>query len=187
MVKNNFCPFCGASVSLNDSYETRFCPFCGKELPSAEQEELRPADISQPAPQKTETPAAQETAPPVQKTDPLFYPEQAAKAEKGSHTAHSAGRVPAKRTGGIRIKTRSRWYTAIIAWALAWSALVYAAEETFDYSPALIIGLVLCGSMPLWYPRFHPDAGTKKGVVLRWTLIMIAILAGCFLLVEELA
>ena len=188
MAKNNFCPFCGASVSLNDAYETRFCPFCGKELPSDGQEEQQTAAqqaAAEPAvPPEVETPAPASPASPVQKTDPLFYPEQQTKSEKRGQTA---GAAPEKRPGGIRIKSHSRWMVAIIAWALAWSALVYAAEEAFDFSPALIIGLILCGSMPLWYPRFHPDAGKKKGVVLKWTLIMIAILVACFFLVEELA
>ena len=183
MATNNFCPFCGASVNGSEDYETKFCPFCGKELPAAEPEEAKAA-APQPAPRPVPAAAETELPSPAQKKDPLFYPEQQAKPEKGSHTA---GAASSGRVGGFQIKTRSRWYAAIAAWALAWSALVYAAEEVFDYSLALIIGLVLCGSMPLWYPRFHPDAKTKKGVVMRWTLIMLAILAGCFLLVEELA
>lgn len=183
MANNNFCPFCGAAISRSEAYETRFCPFCGKELPAAEPEE-KSAAAPQPVPQPAQPAPAAEAHPPVQKQDPLFYPEQQAKPEKRSH---AAGAAPSGKAGGIRIKTRGRWYVAIVAWALAWSALVYAAEEVFDFNPAVIIGLVICGSMPLWYPRFHPDAKTKKGVVLRWTIIMIAILIGCFLLVKELA
>ena len=182
MANNNFCPFCGAAVSQNDSYETRFCPYCGKELPSAGQEDRPTAGTEG---KGHEAPASPAPAPssPAKKADPLFYPDQQTGPEQGGRAGKTASSGQA---GGPRVKSRARWYLAIAAWAFAWSALVYAVKESF-YSLALVIGLVLCGSMPLWYPRFHPDAKTKRGTVLRWTLIMIVILAVCYFLMEELA
>ena len=69
-----------------------------------------------------------------------------------------------------------RWYLAIFAWAAAFAVLLFIAEEVF-LNIAVGIGLVILISMPFWYTRFHPDARYKKGVALKWSVIMIVLMA----------
>jgi len=53
--------------------------------------------------------------------------------------------------------------------------LLYIAEEVLLNLP-VGIGLLLLFSMPFWYTRFHPDVKYKKGVALKWSIIMIILM-----------
>ena len=69
-----------------------------------------------------------------------------------------------------------RWYLAIIAWVVAFAVLLYIAEEVL-LNFAVGIGLLFLFSMPFWFTRFHPYAKHKKSVALKWSAIMIILMA----------
>jgi hypothetical protein len=82
---------------------------------------------------------------------------------------------PANRNG----RTTGRWIAAVIAWAVALGIVLYLMEEVIATTTVSLVALFLA-SFPFWFPRFHPDAGTKKGTYLMWMTFMILIMAAIY-------
>ena len=173
----SFCPYCGKPLELELDYEAAFCPYCGKkiEMP-APPEKPQTEPVPAPAPR---TPRAEE---PVleQKTPAAPARAAAAPTRRAATMRRFEARTPA---------TVGKWILSVVVWAFAFG-LVYFAGEELDIldQPSIFFPLLLLASFPIWYPRFHPrrkDPEKRKGVWLRWSLIMAAILAAIIFLVEE--
>ena len=171
-----FCPSCGEKVTLSTEYETKFCPYCGGPLPTLP--DSSQVVHSDPVPKvKTATVSTHsepETAvphEPVAMNSEPFHPE-AHSAKSGTPNKNTATESsPPKDRGKLIV----RWYLAIIAWAVAFAVLLYIAEKVL-LNIAVGIGLLILISMPFWYTRFHPDAKRKKGIALKWSIIMIVLM-----------
>ena len=171
-----FCPACGERVSLSTEYETKFCPYCGGPLPTLP--DSSQVVHSDPVPKvKTATVSTYselETAvshEPVAMNSEPFHPA-AHSVQSGTPYKNTATEsAPPKDRGKLIV----RWYLAIFAWAVAFAVLLYIAEEVL-INITVGIGLLILISMPFWYTRFHPDAKRKKGVALKWSVIMIVLM-----------
>lgn len=167
-----FCPHCGQQLELELDYQASFCPYCGQK-------------VSVPAqPPKAETAAWQEIPPaPVA---PRF--EEPVLEQKDPFPSGQSASAPASRQSGKQ-PSLARWYIAVILWALAFGVAYYFAEDlNILFQPGVLFPLLFLASFPLWYPIFHPwrkIPEKSKGVWLRWSIIMLAILALIFFLVEE--
>ena len=100
-----------------------------------------------------------------------FHPAARSSPSGSPYAGAGADSTPPKGQGKLIV----RWYLAIFAWAAAFAVLLFIAEEVL-LNIAVGIGLVILISMPFWYTRFHPDAKYKKGVALKWSIIMIALM-----------
>ena len=93
-----------------------------------------------------------------------------------------------KRKG--RRPTLAGWYLAVAVWAFAFAGLYILGDETDMLDqPTFFLPLVFLASFPIWYPGTHPwrrIPEKRKGVWLRWTLIMALILAAILFLLEEM-
>jgi len=167
-----FCPACGEKVTLSTEYETKFCPYCGGPLPTLPDSsqdpvpELKATNVSahsEPEPTVSHEPVAMNSEP--------FHPA-AHSVQSGTPYKNTATEsAPPKDRGKLIL----RWYLAIFAWAVAFAVFLYIAEEVL-INIAVGIGLLILVSMPFWYTRFHPDAKRKKGVALKWSVIMIVLM-----------
>lgn len=171
-----FCPACGEKVNLSTEYETKFCPYCGGSLPkrsdSSVSENHRPSPETE-ADYLQESKVAPDSLPaePVSMNSEPFHPSEH-KSPSGAGFANTASEtLPENNRGKLIV----RWYFAVIAWAIALAVLLYIAEEVLLNLP-VGIGLLLLFSMPFWYTRFHPDVKYKKGVALKWSIIMIILM-----------
>ena len=171
-----FCPACGEKVTLSTEYETKFCPYCGGPLPTLP--DSSQVIHSDPVPDVETSTASTHSEPeptvshePVAMNSEPFHPSAHSSQSGKPYNNTAAESAPPKDRGKLIV----RWYLAIIAWAVAFAVLLYIAEEVL-LNIAVGIGLLILISMPFWYTRFHPDAKRKKGVALKWSLIMIVLI-----------
>ena len=161
-----FCPQCGQRVELSTEYRTSFCPYCGSSLDFL----------------TSEVPPAAEARPAAETGRILEKEIPAAPAKQRSAS------VPPKREGWR--PTRARWYLAVAVWAISFAALYILGEETdMLYQPTIFFPLLFLASFPIWYPSTHPWRHLpekRKGVWLRWSVIMALILAAIAFFLEEI-
>ena len=171
-----FCPACGEKVNLSTEYETKFCPYCGGSLPTLSGSNATESRNPVPAGATDDVRASKETQESISEEPVPMNSEPFHLSERKSHSG-SGFSSPAVEThpDNNRSKLIVRWYLAIIAWAAAFAVLLYIAEEVF-MNLAIGTGLLLLFSMPFWYTRFHPDAKRRKGVALKWSVIMIILM-----------
>ena len=162
-----FCPQCGQKVELSTEYKTSFCPFCGCSFDFLDSN----SDMTPP-----EGLSAEEPEQIMEKEVPVMPVQQQSPS------------APPKRKGWR--PTLARWYFAVAVWALAFAGLYILGDETdMLYQPTILLPLVFLASFPIWYPSTHPwrrIPEKRKGVWLRWTLIMALILAAILFLLEEM-
>ena len=162
-----FCPQCGQKVELSTEYKTSFCPFCGCSF------DFLDSDPSMPPTKERST----------EHTERIIEKEIPAAPVKQRVAA-----VPPKRRGWR--PTLARWYLAVAVWAFAFAALYILGDETdMLYQPTIMLPLAFLASFPIWYPCTHPwrhNPEKKKGVWLRWTLIMALILAAMLFFLNEM-
>ena len=167
-----FCPHCGEKITLTDEFETKFCPYCGKDItPALGSVNAAPAAV--PAPMQTSAPDAPRNAAQAQ-ARPVPAESRDDRDFGFSDTADTGRPARGK-------PNRIVWYLGVILSAVIWFALLFAAEEVyggiFTAPVPVLIGLLLMAVMPFLLPARHPDAGEKKGVRARWTVLMLLVWA----------